>query len=101
MSETQQKLMHAAADECMSPEQRDLFDALGFGDKDSDIYARLFRCVMKRAPEGKRELAAYMVRHKDFRDNESLWRCIEMKFADKYRADENYDMKPLYFGSQS
>lgn len=40
--------------------------------------------------------AAYMVRHKDFRDSEELWRCIELKFADKYKADDKYDMRPLY-----
>jgi hypothetical protein len=51
VSDTQKQiqLMHAAADECMSPDQRNLFDQLGFGDKDCDIYARLFRCVLKRA----------------------------------------------------
>jgi hypothetical protein len=43
-------LMHHAADECMSPDQRDLFDKLGSGDNDSDVYERLFRCVLKRAP---------------------------------------------------
>lgn len=44
---SQAERMHAAADECMSPEQRNLFDAIG-GD-DPDVYARLFRCVVKRA----------------------------------------------------
>jgi hypothetical protein len=43
------ELMHAAADECMSPDQRDLFDQLGYGDKECDVYARLFRCILKRA----------------------------------------------------
>lgn len=46
MSEIQQKLMHEAADECMSPDQRDLFDKIGEGDP--DVYARLFRCATKR-----------------------------------------------------
>jgi hypothetical protein len=39
--------MHAAADECMSPEQREAFDEIG--KLDPDVYARLFRCVVKRA----------------------------------------------------
>jgi hypothetical protein len=39
---------------------------------------------------------AYMVRHKDFRDSENLWRCIEITLADKYKADDRYDMRPLY-----
>lgn len=43
---TEGSLMHAAADECMSPEQRDLFDMLGRCD--SDVYARLLRCTVKR-----------------------------------------------------
>lgn len=39
-------LLHAAADECMSPDQRNLFDSLGA--HDADVYERLFRCVAKR-----------------------------------------------------
>jgi hypothetical protein len=46
-------LMHHAADECMSPDQRELFDQLGGGDNDSDVYERLFRCVLKRAPRAQ------------------------------------------------
>lgn len=46
MSEIQQKLMHASADECMSPDQRDLFDQIGANDP--DVYARLLRCAVKR-----------------------------------------------------
>jgi hypothetical protein len=41
------KLMHAAADSCMSPDQRKHFDAMG--DNDRDVYARLFRSIMKQA----------------------------------------------------
>jgi hypothetical protein len=44
---TQAERMHAAADECMSPEQREAFDEIG--KLDPDVYARLFRCVVKRA----------------------------------------------------
>jgi hypothetical protein len=43
----QAERMHAAADECMSPEQREAF--LELGKLDPDVYARLFRCVVKRA----------------------------------------------------
>jgi hypothetical protein len=44
---TQAERMHAAADECMSPEQRKAFDEIG--KLDPDVYARFFRCVLKRA----------------------------------------------------
>jgi hypothetical protein len=57
--------------------------------------------VCRRVEADECTPAAYMVRHKDFRGNESLWRCVEMKFADRYKADENYDMRPLCYGSQS
>jgi hypothetical protein len=40
-------LMHASADSCMSPVQRDLFDKLGEGD--GDVYARLYRGITKRS----------------------------------------------------
>jgi hypothetical protein len=39
---------------------------------------------------------AYMVRHVDFRDNDKLWRSIEPQFVEKYGADSNYDVRPLY-----
>lgn len=42
------QLMRSAADECMAPEQRKVFEELG--KRDTDIYARLFRCVVKRVP---------------------------------------------------
>lgn len=42
------QLMLNAADECMAPDQRDLFEQLGR--KDTDVYARLFRCIVKRVP---------------------------------------------------
>jgi hypothetical protein len=45
--EEQAERMHAAADECMSPEQRKAFDEIG--KLDPDVYARFFRCVLKRA----------------------------------------------------
>jgi hypothetical protein len=44
---SQAERMHAAADECMSPEQPEAFDEIG--KLDPDVYARLFRCVLKRA----------------------------------------------------
>lgn len=52
--------------------------------------------ICRQVAMGEYQPAAYMVRHKDFRDSESLWRCIEMNFADKYKADDRYDMRPLY-----
>lgn len=42
------KLMHAAADECMDPHQRNLFDELGEDGRDLNVYVRLFRCIIKR-----------------------------------------------------
>ncbi|MBR7942330.1 hypothetical protein [Burkholderia cenocepacia] len=56
MSEIQKKLMHEAADECMSPDQRDLFDVLGANDP--DVYARLFRAVSKRSRTDRDYFAA-------------------------------------------
>lgn len=44
--------MRSAADECMSPEQRNLFEKLG-GD-DPDVYARFYRCVVKRVSPDER-----------------------------------------------
>lgn len=52
--------------------------------------------VARKVDSDERIPAAYMVRHKDFSDCESLWRTIELKFADKYKANEMYDMRPLY-----
>ena len=44
-------LVCGAADECMSPDQRNLFEQLGT--RDVDVYSRLYRCVLKRIPANR------------------------------------------------
>jgi len=64
-------------------------------DQTKMLDAMIGRLKSELAVMSMAEPLAYMVRHVDFRDNEKLWRSVEPKFIDKYRADANYDIRPM------
>ncbi|MFP3646407.1 hypothetical protein [Paraburkholderia sp. SIMBA_054] len=45
-------LRRSAADECMTPDQLDLY--LRIGEQDRDVYTRLYRCIAKRIEPAER-----------------------------------------------
>jgi hypothetical protein len=96
MSETKkplsaEQLLFDAACKCMSPDQMDKFEALQ--KSDAGFSLRFLNSILDQFGY---EPAAHMVRHVNFRGDEKAWRNVEPAFLHQYRADRDYETRPVY-----